>query len=259
MALLSKSEFCGFYVISRPTLDRWLSSGRLSSTQDGSGRVKIDSAEATRLAIQPRNRAPAAQEATETVASVRIEALEQRLRDREAELERALESAENWRLELARSSAVLTDQRDAAIKEADAARNKAAEMAEMQREEAEARRKQRLKIEQLAFAFEERAAADKTARDILEANLKTARSLAIEKEMAEAAAGLAKESVEQAAEQMQAELEAQLSEARSQQLEAEMEHNALLEAKAASDKAAAQAKLELDIETNRGFWRRLFG
>jgi len=260
MALLSKSEFCGFYVISRPTLDRWLSSGRLSSTQDGSGRVKIDSAEATRLAIQPRNRAPAAQEATEeTVASVRIEALEQRLRDREAELERVLESAENWRLELARSSAVLTDQRDAAIKEADAARNKAAELAEMQREEAEARRKQRLKIEQLAFAFEERAAADKTARDILEANLKTARSLAIEKEMGEAAAGLAKESVEQAAVQMQAELEAQLSEARSQQLEAEMEHNALLEAKAASDKAAAQAKLELDIETNRGFWRRIFG
>ena len=259
MALLSKSEFCGFYVISRPTLDRWLSSGRLSSTQDGSGRVKIDSAEATRLAIQPRNRAPAAQEATETVASVRIGALEQRLRDREAELERALESAENWRLELARSSAVLTDQRDAAIKEADAARNKAAELAEMQREEAEARRKQRLKIEQLAFAFEERAAADKTARDILEANLKTSRSLAIEKEMGEAAAGLAKESVEQAAVQMQAELEAQLSEARSQQLEAEMEHNALLEAKAASDKAAAQAKLELDIETNRGFWRRIFG
>ena len=259
MALLSKSEFCGFYVISRPTLDRWLSSGRLSSTQDGSGRVKIDSAEATRLAIQPRNRAPAAQEASETVASVRIEALEQRLSDREAELERALESAENWRLELARSSAVLTDQRDAAIKEADAARNKAAELAEMQREEAEARRKQRLKIEQLAFAFEERAAADKTARDILEANLKTARSLAIEKEMGEAAAGLAKESVEQAAVQMQAELEAQLSEARSQQLEAEMEHNALLEAKAASDKAAAQAKLELDIETNRGFWRRIFG
>jgi hypothetical protein len=221
--------------------------------------VKIDSAEATRLAIQPRNRAPAAQEATETVSSVRIEALEQRLRDREAELERALESAENWRLELARSSAVLTDQRDAAIKEADAARAKAAELAEMQRAEAESRRKQRLKIEQLAFAFEERAAADKTARDILEDDLKKARSLAIEKEMAEAAAGLAKESVEQAAAQMQAELKTQLSEARSQQLEAEMEHNALLEAKAASDKAAAQAKLELDIETNRGFWRRLFG
>ena len=72
-------------------------------------------------------------------------------------------------------------------------------------------------------------------------------------------AGLAKESVEQKAAQMQAELEAQLAEARSQQLEAEMEHNALLEAKAASDKAAAQAKLELDIETNRGFWRRIFG
>ena len=111
----------------------------------------------------------------------------------------------------------------------------------------------------LAFAFEERATADKTARDILEANLKTARSLAIEKEMAEAAAGLAKESVEQKAAKVQAELEAQLSEARGQTLEAEMEHNALLEAKAASDKAAAQAKLELDIETNRGFWRRLFG
>ena len=72
-------------------------------------------------------------------------------------------------------------------------------------------------------------------------------------------AGLAKESVEQKAAQMQAELEAQLAEARSQQLKAEMEHNALLEAKAASDKAAAQAKLELDIEKNRGFWRRLFG
>ena len=58
---------------------------------------------------------------------------------------------------------------------------------------------------------------------------------------------------------VQAELEAQLAEARSQTLKAEMEHNALLEAKAASDKAAAQAKLELDIETNRGFWRRIFG
>jgi len=259
MALLSKSEFCGFYMISRPTLDRWLSSGRLSSTQDGSGRVKIDSAEATRLAIQSRNRAPVVQEATATVASVRIEALEQRLRDREAELERALESAEHWRAELTRSSAVLTDQRDAATKEADAARNKAAELAEMQRKESDARRKQRHKIEQLAFSFEERAKADKTARDILEAKLKKARSLAIEKEMAEAAVGLAKESVEQKAAKVQAELEAQLSEARSQQLEAEMEHNAVLEAKSAADKAAAQAKAALDFETNRGFWQRIFG
>lgn len=251
MTKLSKMQFAAQWDISRPTLNKRIEAGEISVELDEKGRTLIDVAEAIRLGIPARGD-KASQPASDPIhdAELRgvrreLEITQQWLEDKQAALQRMEEDLTYWR-DLGKQTLQITDERDIAQKEAAATEEK-----------------MKAQFGVLADQFEIRAAKADEARSALEveleANRKKARSLATEKEMAEAAAGLAKESVEQKAAKVQAELEAQLSEAKGQTLKAEMEHNALLEAKAASDKAAAQAKLELDIETNRGFWRRIFG
>lgn len=184
MAELSKLEFCRTYKISRPTLDRYIKSGRISTSMHLPSRnIVIDTSEADRIGLRPRRKSGSGDGGggpSTAQLQTKLEMTERLLAKAESELERANENAENWRKQLATGMALLTDQRDKAIVQADMAQKNAERLAsqvnglDAARQEAIDKRKaQNDRFKQLADAFADRiketsaenaAVADKAAR-----------------------------------------------------------------------------------------------
>jgi len=168
MPRLSKLEFSRTYKISRPTLDRRIKAGQISTTLEPDGSVVIDTSEADRYGLRPRRRSGSDDRvggASAAQLQTKLEMTEKLLAKAEAELERANENTENWRKQLTASMAVLTDQRDKAVRQADTAQSKAQQLASavdgLQTAKLEAdykRRAQNDKFKQLADAFADQAA-----------------------------------------------------------------------------------------------------
>lgn len=168
MPRLSKLEFSRTYKISRPTLDRRIKAGYISTIHEPDGSVVIDTTEADRIGLRPRRRSGSDDRvggASAAQLQTKLEMTEKLLAKAEAELERANENTENWRKQLTASMAVLTDQRDKAVRQADTAQNKAQQLASevdgLQTAKLEAdykRRAQNDKFKQLADAFADQAA-----------------------------------------------------------------------------------------------------
>lgn len=168
MPRLSKLEFSRTYKISRPTLDRRIKAGYISTMLEPDGSVVIDTTEADRIGLRPRRRSGSDDRvggASAAQLQTKLEMTEKLLAKAEAELERANQNTENWRKQLTASMAVLTDQRDKAVRQADTAQNKAQQLASevdgLQTAKLEAdykRRAQNDKFKQLADAFADQAA-----------------------------------------------------------------------------------------------------
>ena len=251
MTKLSKMQFAAQWDISRPTLNKRIEEGEISVELDEKGRTLIDVAEAIRLGIPARGD-KASQQASDPIhdAELRgvkreLEITQRWLEDKQAALQRMEEDLTYWR-DLGKHTLQLTDERDIAQKEAAATEEKM---------------KQQFGV--LADQFEIRAAKADEARSALEveleANRKKARSLATEKEMAEAAAGLA---LAEARSALEAERDAKRIEAeayaKSAAASREEEAEALEKiARVAKEKAELEA--DLFALRHRGFWSRLFG
>jgi len=190
MPQLSKLEFSKTYKISRPTLDRYIASGRISTTVELPSRnIVIDTSEADRIGLRPRRRSGSGDRVdgpSTAQLQTKLEMTERLLAKAESELERANENAENWRKQLATSMALLTDQRDKAIVQADMAQKNAERLASQvngidaaRKEEIDKRKSQNERSKQLAETFavkiketsaESAAVADKAARLAKEAS-----------------------------------------------------------------------------------------
>jgi len=190
MPQLSKLEFSKTYKISRPTLDRYIASGRISTTVELPSRnIVIDTSEADRIGLKARRKSGSGDrvEGPSTAhLQTKLEMTERLLAKAESELERANENAENWRKQLATGMALLTDQRDKAIVQADMAQKNAERLAsqvngiDAARQEAiDKRKSQNERFKQLAETFavkiketsaESAAVADKAARLAKEAS-----------------------------------------------------------------------------------------
>ena len=159
MTLLTKSEFCRVWDITRPTLDARLKDPKckveLKIGADGKKGLDPDDGIRMRLKARPQqDKKVSAVEVSQAgelqTTKVQIELLERLLRSKEDELQRALADKEDYRKKAERV-ALIEDQRDQAVIEATRAKAAA--------DNAEERRKVvNQQVARLADAFEKRAA-----------------------------------------------------------------------------------------------------
>lgn len=172
MTLLTKSEFCRVWDITRPTLDARLKDPKckVELKIGADGKKGLDPDDGIRMQLKARPQQDKKVSAVEVsqagelqTTKVQIELLERLLRSKEDELQRALADKEDYRKKAERV-ALIEDQRDQAVIEATRAKA-AADNAE------ERRRDFTQKITKLTDEFEKRAADDQRQRRKLEAKI----------------------------------------------------------------------------------------